>query len=315
MVAWRGPVGIIRAVMAGLRPFLLACLAGALWLAGCSAPSGLDGTSPTPALPPSTSTATPAPLAALVNGEGILLADFEAEVARFEAAQAALGIDLATLEDYQGQVLQALIDRRLLAQGAQAEGMSLTEEEVLAETERLALDLGSADALEAWMAENSFNIESFTRGLKEDLLAAEMVARIAEGVPAETEQAHARHILVASREQAEALRDEVVAGTDFAELAAAFSLDLSTRPAGGDLGWFPPGYLTTPEVETAAFSLGPGETSTVIESSLGFHIVQTIEREVRQLLPDALERLQESAVETWLAEKRQASTIEILVAP
>jgi peptidyl-prolyl cis-trans isomerase C len=208
-----------------------------------------------------------------------------------------------------------MIDRRLLAEGALAEGVNVTQEAVLAETERLALDLGSADDLEAWMAENGYTIESFTRGLSEDMLAAEMVARIAEAVPLEADQVHARHILVANLEQAESLRGEILAGADFAELAAAQSLDLSTRPAGGDLGWFPAGYLTTPEVEAAAFSLGPGETSDVVESRLGFHIVQTIERAVRPLMPDTLERLQEIAVESWLAEKRQASSIEILVAP
>jgi parvulin-like peptidyl-prolyl isomerase len=250
----------------------------------------------------------------LVNGEGILQADYEAELARFEAAQAALGIDLATLEGYQGRVLQALIERRLLAQGAAAEGVSVREEAVLAETQNLALDLGSTDALEGWMAENNYTLESLIRGLREEMLAAEMVARLAEAVPADAEQVHARHILMPSREEAEVLRDEVLVGGDFAELAEAFSLDLSTRPAGGDLGWFPQGYLTTPEVEQMAFSLEPGEIGEVVESRLGFHIVQTIEREVRPLLPDALERLQEGAVESWLAERRQASVIEILIA-
>jgi peptidyl-prolyl cis-trans isomerase C len=301
--------------MAGRRHFILACLACAVGLAGCSALPGPNGETPTPSLPPPTPTATPAPLAAVVNSEGILLADFESEVARFEAAQAALGTDLATLEGYRGQVLQAMIDRTLLAQGARDAGVSLNEDAVVAETERLALDLGSTDALEAWMAENSYTIDSFTRGLGEEMLAAEMVARIAEAVPTEAEQVHARHILVASRDEADALRAEILAGGEFADLAVTYSLDLSTRPAGGDLGWFPQGYLTTPEVEAAAFSLNPGETSEVVESSLGFHVVQTIERAVRPLSPDALERMQESAVESWLAEKRQASSIEILVAP
>jgi parvulin-like peptidyl-prolyl isomerase len=236
-------------------------------------------------------------------------------VGRFEAAQAALGIDLATLEGYPGRVLEALIDQKLLAQGAAAEGVSVTEEAVLAETQSLALDLGSTDALEAWMAENNYTLESLIRSLREDMLAAEMVARIAGTVPTEVEQVHARHILMPSREEAEVLRDEILVGGDFAEMAEAFSLDLSTRPAGGDLGWFPRGYLTTPEVEEMAFSLEPGEVGEVVESRLGFHIVQTIEREVRPLLPDALERLRENAVETWLAGRRQASAIEILIAP
>jgi peptidyl-prolyl cis-trans isomerase C len=283
-------------------------------LAGCSGFPSRTGATQTPTALPSTPSATPEPLAALVNGEGILLADFEAEVARFEAAQAALGTDLATLGDYRGQILQGLVDRRLLAQGATAEGGGLSQEAALAETERLALDLGSTEALEAWMSQNHYTLESLIRGLREEMLAAEMVARIAESVPAEVEQVHARHILVASREEAEGLHEEILAGADLGELALTFSLDLSTRPAGGDLGWFPRGYLTTPEVETAAFLLEPGGTSEVIESGLGFHIVQTLERATRPLQPDALERLQETAVENWLEARRQDSAIELLIA-
>lgn len=297
-----------------LRRFIPGCLVCALWLAGCSGFPSRTGVAQTPTALPSTPSATPEPLAARVNGEGILLADFEAEVARFEAAQVALGTDLATLDDYRGQVLQGLVDRRLLAQGAAAEGASLSEEAALAETQRLALDLGSTEALEAWMSENHYTLESLIRGLREEMLAAEMVARIAEGVPAEVEQVHARHILVASREEAEGLHEEILAGADLGELALTFSMDLSTRPAGGDLGWFPRGYLTTPEVETAAFSLEPGMTSEVIESSLGFHIVQTLERATRPLRPDALGQLQETAVENWLEARRQDSTIELLIA-
>jgi hypothetical protein len=314
MFAHAGGVGIIPWMTARLRRFFPRCLVCALWLAGCSGLPNRTGATQTPTAPPSTPSATPEPLAALVNGEGILLADFEAEVARFEAAQLARGTDLATLGSYRGQVLQGLVDRRLLAQGAVAEGASLTEDVALAEAERLALDLGSTEALEAWMADNFYTLESLIRGLREEMLAAEMVARIAEGVPAEVEQVHARHILVAGREEAEGLREEILAGEDLGELALTFSLDLSTRPAGGDLGWFPRGYLTTPEVETAAFSLELGGTSEVIESSLGFHIVQTLERATRPLQPDALERLQETAVETWLEARRQDSAIELLVA-
>src|SRR3989304_3623536 len=60
---------------------------------------------PSPSPPPTAiPTATPEPLAAQVNGQGILLADYEDEVARFEAAQALLGTNLASLGDYRRQV-------------------------------------------------------------------------------------------------------------------------------------------------------------------------------------------------------------------
>src|SRR3972149_7222336 len=116
VVGWR-PLGIIRRRMKRVPAVILAVLA----LAACN--GGLFAT-PSPTAPPPTTTPTSIPLAARVHGEGIVLADFEDEVARFEAAQALLGTDLASLGDYRRQVLQALIDRLLLTQGAVEAGGS-----------------------------------------------------------------------------------------------------------------------------------------------------------------------------------------------
>ncbi len=76
---------------------------------------------PTPA-PTNTPEPTPtptAPLAALVNGQPIFLADFEQELARYEQAQTELGVDLATVEGYRDQVLDSLIERELIRQAAE----------------------------------------------------------------------------------------------------------------------------------------------------------------------------------------------------
>jgi parvulin-like peptidyl-prolyl isomerase len=67
-------------------------------------------------------------------------------------------------------------------------------------------------------------------------------------------------------------------------------------------------------VEEAAFQLQPGEISPLIESSVGFHIVQVIAREPARLLsPDARRVLQHKALQTWVKARRESSTIEILV--
>ncbi|NIR59143.1 MAG: post-translocation molecular chaperone, partial [Gammaproteobacteria bacterium] len=66
----------------------------------------------------------------------------------------------------------------------------------------------------------------------------------------------------------------------------------SSRELGGDLGWFPRGGLMLPEVEEAAFSLQPGETSGIVESVWGLHIVQTLERDpAREMDIDTRQRL------------------------
>lgn len=314
LVAQDKGMGIIPSVMSPRQPLLLVFLAGMLVLAGCGGRQPVAASS-TPSPSPAPPTATPEPLAARVNGEPIRLADFEAEVVRFESGQVELGIDLATLGDYRGQVLQALIERMLLAQAARAGGASADEEAVTSRIEQLVTDLGSSEALDAWMVNSGYSMEAFRAALAEELLAAQTVAQIAEGVPASVEQVRARHILLATREEAESVRQRLGSGADFAELAQALSLDQSTRPAGGDLGWFPRGYLTVPEVEEAAFGLQPGEIGEVVESALGFHLVQVTERGVHALTPDAWQRLREQAVQDWLTSERERATIEIFVSP
>jgi peptidyl-prolyl cis-trans isomerase C len=142
-----------------------------------------------------------------------------------------------------------------------------------------------------------------------------MIEDITDGVGTSADQVHAAHLLVASRAEAEALQADLTAGADFADLARQVSLDASTRPAGGDLGWSPQGYLLVPEVDLAAWALAPGETSEVIESALGYHIVRVLERGEHALSPDARRFLRERAVIGWLQDRQSTAPIEIYVAP
>ena len=77
----------------------------------------------------------------------------------------------------------------------------------------------------------------------------------------------------AARTEAEALLERVQAGEDFAELAREHSDDVGSATLGGDLGWFRRGQMV-PEFENAAFALGAGRVSGVVESVFGFHIIK-----------------------------------------
>ena len=65
------------------------------------------------------------------------------------------------------------------------------------------------------------------------------------------EQVHARQILVTSQEEADAVMAQLAAGASFDDLAYEYD-----ELTGGELGWFPRGYLLQPAVEDAAFSPG-----------------------------------------------------------
>lgn len=73
------------------------------------------------------------------------------------------------------------------------------------------------------------------------------------------------------------LRERVLKGEKFAMLAALYSEDPGSANKGGELGFFTRGEMVS-EFESAAFALQPGEVSPIIETQLGFHIIQLIER-------------------------------------
>lgn len=75
------------------------------------------------------------------------------------------------------------------------------------------------------------------------------------------------------RQLIDTLRDRVLAGESFAELAKTHSEDPGSAQQGGDLGEFPRGVMVS-EFEQAAFSLEAGELSEIVESSFGFHLIQ-----------------------------------------
>jgi parvulin-like peptidyl-prolyl isomerase len=248
-------------------------------------------------------TATPIPaedLAALVNGVPIFLEEFEREVARQRAANEHAGIIPADPAGFERAVLNTLIEQELIRQRAAEMGIAISEEQLDAEIAEHIQMLGGAEAWSAWLEENTFTEAEHRKQQFTQMLGGKLVEAVIAEVPRAAEQVHARHILVERPEMAEALLEQILQGADFAELAKEHSLDTTTRDSGGDLGWFTRGQLFEPTIENAAFNLAPGEVSTVIVSQLGYHIVQTLEREMdRPLDENALETLNQLAIERW----------------
>ena len=81
-----------------------------------------------------------------------------------------------------------------------------------------------------------------------------------------------------ARTKADNVLKEVKAGGDFAKLAGKYSDDPGSAKNGGELGWIGRGR-TVPEFEKAAFSLGKGQTSDLIKSSYGFHIIRVEDKQ------------------------------------
>ena len=109
------------------------------------------------------------------------------------------------------------------------------------------------------------------------------------------ERVHARHILLMTqgkpaaddtkiRAQAEDVLKQIKAGGNFEELAKKYSQDPGSAAKGGDLGWVQRGQMV-PEFEKACFTLKPGDTSDLVKTQYGYHIVQVLAHEDAQLQP------------------------------
>ena len=253
-------------------------------------------------------TPTEEPMAVRINGTGITLEEFQNEQLRIQDAQVTTGEELSE-EEQMNRILTELIGQVLLAQGANNAGYFVDDATLQSHVDDLIADIGGSDQLMAWLQANHYTEMSFRQTLRRQLAAAWMRDKISSEVPTSTDQVHARQILVSERSTADSIYQQLQAGTDFGTLAEEY--DTLT---GGDLGWFPRGYLYVQSVEDAAFSLGAGQYSTVIESGYGYHIIQVIERsESQPLSAAALHFMQEQAVQNWIDAQWAVSTIEVLV--
>jgi peptidyl-prolyl cis-trans isomerase SurA len=140
------------------------------------------------------------------------------------------------------------------------------------------------------------------------------------------QQTKVRHILLRAREglsEAEArdrlqrLRERIVGGTDFAELARLHSEDASASK-GGDLGWVAAGD-TVPEFERVMNQLRDKEVSQPIQTPFGWHLVQVLERRSDELSGDRKKvaarqairaRKADEAYQDWLRQARDRAFVE-----
>src|SRR5690606_37749902 len=128
-------------------------------------------------------------------------------------------------------------------------------------------------------------------------------------------QTHARHILIRpnevvseadARTRLEQLRERVLAGADFADLARAHSEDSGSAAKGGDLGWVNPGTMV-PRFEEAMNQLEPGTVSEPFETEFGWHIVQVLERREH----DSTEEVNRSRARELIRQRKAEEELEL----
>jgi parvulin-like peptidyl-prolyl isomerase len=293
---WPKSIRIVAVVVITISLFVISA---------CAAVLGSRVT-PTPILPSATvapPTPTPPPLAAKVNGQFITLAEFEAELERYQDAQTELGRSVPPDEAKQ-IVLDDMIASELLSQGAHEAGYVCSDAELESRKQKLTNEPGDEAALSEWITEHGYSDESLSVALRRAVEAAWMRDKIIADVPSTAEQVHVRQILTYNADEANAIKGQLDGGEDFNQLAAIYD-----PVARGELGWVPPGYLLDKNADETVFGTPLGSYSSIVETKAGYHIFFVVERGVRPLSPDALLALQASTLLSWLDEKRVKSDI------
>jgi parvulin-like peptidyl-prolyl isomerase len=247
-------------------------------------------------------------------------------------------------------ILNSLIDQKLIAQEAQKLGIAATDDDIdKAIKSILSKKKITMEALAEDIADEGGTIEDYREEIKQHLTKRNLIGREIRKKVTVTqkeignyyrehrndyegkEAVRIRQILIIvprdcdvetkekKRSSAEMTLKRLRNGEPFALLAA----EVSQGPAaqtGGDLGYIEKG-LILPEVDTVAFSLKKGEMSGIIETSVGFHIIQVLDKRGAGIKPtesvreEIVEKLGSKKVEEkfqeWLKEQRKKALIEV----
>ncbi len=243
--------------------------------------------------------------------------------------------------------LQAMVDRILIEQQAAARRISVSDEEVkmIAESQREAMGLDK-ESLAKELENQNISEKLFYRQWKHQILSGRLIESITQGSvavtdkeveeyyrryygaeKAETEipakQTKIAHILILKETEnalatADEILEEVKSGKSFAWLAGRYSMDKTTAPKGGVLGYFVKGDLV-PEIERAVEQTEVNGIAGPVETSQGYHILKVLDRieetsSVVRYKENIRQQIYREKVEefisNWLQEIKEKSYIE-----
>lgn len=287
---------------------------------------------------------------ARVNGEAISRAELQAAVEQLEA-QAGRPMPPEKRDSVFRGVLDDLIGLRLLKTEGTIRKIAVPEADIDARIAQIRSQFPSEAAFTQTLGARGMTlarlrsetrdgmiVETLLRSeIKDPTVTPEQITAFYNENPSEFQQGErvrASHILIgvpkgadpATKQQALAKATEVLkevkGGGDFAALAKQHSTDPGSAQAGGDLGYFERGQMVGP-FEQAAFGLAPSQTSELVESAFGYHIIKVADKQASRTVPitDARPQIQEflegrgrqQQVQAFIQSLRAKGKVEILI--
>lgn len=260
-------------------------------------------------------------IVAKVNKEVITLSELEEAL-----ASAKVLAQLTGEEPTESEILNQLIEDRLILVKAKEAGITVTASRVEYEIDKIKSRFPSQEAFIKALSQEGISEAELAKRYEERLMKEALTARsvkldpiteedLEEKLKGQDLQIQVRQILVKTKEEADSIAVRIKGGADFLEMAQAFSL---SPDQGETLGFFSRGQMVA-EFETAAFSLKEGEIG-IAETGLGFHVIECLA--IRKTPEEELARLREEwqarlyrerldqALESWIKELKAGAYIE-----
>ena len=247
----------------------------------------------------------------------------------------------------QSQVLELMIEERLLQQEAKKLGIQVTEKEIDAAVEEVKRRYNlTEEQMDEALKKQNLTPESFREQWRKQLLHNKLIGTQVQGQIAITEdeikeyyeekggelesleEIRIAHILITvespdEEKQAENQALEIAklakSGEDFSELAKQFSKDTSSAERGGDLGYFKKGDMVV-ELEKAVIVTRIGEIVGPVRSTAGYHVIKVIDKKMVEAnsLDNAKEEIREriyqekveESIKAWLENVKKTAYID-----
>jgi peptidyl-prolyl cis-trans isomerase C len=287
---------------------------------------------------------------AVVNGVIISKDAYDRELDFFVRRAAPNGQQLPDVQMAQmkNQVLESLIDRELLFQESKKKGIQIKPEAVSDQLQKIQQRYPSKEEFENLLSNMGLTESDVQKQIARGMAIQELIDKeVSEKITVsdeetrsfydknpqlfqQPEQVKASHILIKvpadapedqkteARKKIEAVQQKVRKGEDFATLAKTYS-EGPSGPKGGDLGYFRRGQMVKP-FEEAAFSLKPNETSEIVETRFGYHLIRVDDKkpakkmtyaEVKDRLNDHLKKQKaDSEANAYIENLRKDAKIE-----
>lgn len=287
---------------------------------------------------------------AVVNGVTISKETYDRELNFFvrRAAPGGQKIPDVQMAQMKNDVLESLIDRELLYQESQKKGIQVKSEAVSDQLQKIQQRYPSKEEFNKLLSNMGLTESDVQMQIARGMAIQELIDKeVTEKIKVsdeetrsfydknpqlfqQPEQVKASHILIKveadapddqkaeARKKIEAVQQKVQKGEDFAALAKTYS-EGPSGPRGGDLGYFKRGQMVKP-FEEAAFSLKTNETSEIVETRFGYHLIKVNDKkpakkmtyaEVKDRLNDHLKKQKtDSETSAYIETLREDAKIE-----